>query len=70
LKFTEEYRRYGSNRIRQNSSVEGILEISNDSGTFSIGKRVANDEPLNRADPNGENTGYKRRHAISPMGIT
>jgi hypothetical protein len=33
--------------------MEGILEVSNDTGAISVGKGVADDEPLDGADRDG-----------------
>jgi hypothetical protein len=38
LEFTEENGRYRSNRFRQYTSVESILEVTNDTGTLSVRK--------------------------------
>jgi len=52
LKLAEENRRYCTNRVRKDTSVEGIFKISNNTRTFSVGKRIANSEPLDRANSN------------------
>lgn len=49
LELAEEDGRDSADGISKDAPMEGIFQISNDAGAFSVGQRVSNDEPLNRA---------------------
>ncbi len=71
LKLAKQHCRDRSDRLGEHTSMKDIVEIANDpSGPIAISKCISDDEPLDRAHTDRQNSRYERSKPATPSGIS